>query len=53
MSVIANQNLSMNRVKETETNGGECFSLGRVAPVVIVLLQREIGGESGLKKLIE
>ena len=59
MSVMSNQSFSVNGVKEAGTNSGEGLSPGMCpikqqgGPVVIVLLQKEVGSESGLNKLIE
>ena len=49
----------MNGVKEARSNSGEVFRPAgvplnsRVGSVVIVLLRKKVGGESGLEKLIE
>ena len=52
----------MNSVKEAGSNSGEGLFPGRClteqpgvyhCTIVIVLLWKEVGGESGLKKLIE
>ena len=59
MSVMSNQSISMNGVKEARSNSGEVFRPAgvplnsRVGSVVIVLLRKKVGGESGLEKLIE
>ena len=59
MSVMSNQSISMNGVKEARTNSGEGLSPSRCpteqqgGPVLIILLQKEVGEESDLKKLIK
>ena len=62
MTVMSNQSFEMNSVKKAGSNSGEGLSPGRCpteqpgvyhCAIVIVLLWKEVGGESGLKKLIE
>ena len=62
MTVMSNQSFEMNSVKEAGSNSGEGLFPGRClaeqpgvyhCTIVIVLLWKEVGGESGLKKLIE
>ena len=59
MSGMSNQGCAMNDIKGAGTNSSEGLSSegvplnNRVGSVVIVLLRKEVGGESGLKKLIK
>ena len=59
MSVMSNQNFTMYSVREAGTNRGNVFHPAgvplnnRVGLIVIVLLQKEVGGESDLNKLIK
>ena len=58
MSVMSNQSFSMNSMKKAGTNSGEGVLPGsspteQDSRFVLVLLRKEIGESTGLKKLIE
>ena len=59
MSAMSNQRISIhgmrearNKVVKVSRPAGVPLS-NRVGPIVIVLLRKEVGGESGLKKLFQ